>query len=193
MSLFVCLFGSQYSSNLWWTSPYQGWNLRYPKAGRRVPLRAPETDPSLCRVPGEFAVSGLSRVADWPPGRSSSLLRSACWVVGWEFLEQQMYNKPCAPRPPPLVGMTRYASTPRRHTVEVCASPGPQQARPPPCQCPVVSASRQCACAVTPSSRLCLCLAVTNPRSLSSSAFGCNKPSFLWFSLSTVSWLAYFV
>ena len=80
--LFVCLFGSRYSSSLWWTSPYQGWNLRYPKEGRRDPLHAPETDPSLCRVPGEFAVSGLSRVADWPPERSSSLLRSACWVVG---------------------------------------------------------------------------------------------------------------
>jgi hypothetical protein len=61
---------SRYSSSLWWTSPYQGWILRYPKAGRGVPLRAPETDPSFCRVPGGFAVSGLLRVADWPPDRS---------------------------------------------------------------------------------------------------------------------------
>ena len=53
-SLFVCLFGLRYSSSLWWTSPYQGWNMHYLKAGRRDPLCAPETDPSLCRVPGEF-------------------------------------------------------------------------------------------------------------------------------------------
>ena len=65
-------------------------------------------------------------------------------------------NKPCAPRPPQMVGMTRCASTPRRNTVEVCASQGPQQARPPPCQCPVVGASRRCTCAVGPISRLCI-------------------------------------
>ena len=28
--LFVCLFGSRCSGSLWWTSPYQGWTLRYP-------------------------------------------------------------------------------------------------------------------------------------------------------------------
>ena len=39
--LLVCLFVSRCSSSPWWTSPYQGWNLRYPKAGRRGPLRAP--------------------------------------------------------------------------------------------------------------------------------------------------------
>ena len=72
-------------------------------------------------------------------------------------------NKPLCSRPPPLVGMTRYASTPRRHTVEVCASPGPQQARPPPCQCPVVGASRRCTCAVGPSSRLCFVLRFFGP------------------------------
>ena len=65
-------------------------------------------------------------------------------------------TNPCAPRPPPMVGISRCASTPRQHTVEVCASHGPQQARPPPCQCPVVGASRRCTCAVGPSSRLCL-------------------------------------
>ena len=80
--LFVCLFGLRCSGSLWWMSPYQGWTLHYLKAGRRGPLCAPETDPSLCRVPGEFAVSGLLWVADWPPDRSLSLLRLACWVEG---------------------------------------------------------------------------------------------------------------
>ena len=31
-------------------------------------------------------------------------------------------------RPPQMVGMSRLPGTPRQHTVEVCASPGPQQA-----------------------------------------------------------------
>ena len=33
--------------------------LRYPKTGRGGPLRAPETDPSLRRAPGEFSVSAI--------------------------------------------------------------------------------------------------------------------------------------
>ena len=37
-------------------------------------------------------------------------------------------NKPCAPRPPQMVGISRCASTPRQLTVEVSASQGPQQA-----------------------------------------------------------------
>ena len=86
----------------------------------------------------------------------------------------RFFGPPCAPRPPQLVGISRCASTPRQRTVEVCASQGPQQARPPPYQCPVVGASRRCTCAVGPSSRLCF-LAITNPRSC-------------WFFLSTMSW-----
>ena len=64
-------------------------------------------------------------------------------------------NKPCAPRPPQMVGISRCASTPRQHTVEVCASQGPQQARPSSYQCPVVGASHRCTCAVGPSGHLC--------------------------------------
>ena len=67
-------------------------------------------------------------------------------------------------RPPQMVGISRCASTPRQHTVEVSASQGPQQARPSSYQCPVVGASRRCTCAVGPISRLCI-LAITNPRS----------------------------
>ena len=52
-------------------------------------------------------------------------------LVG-SFWNNKCTTNPVPPRPPPLVGMARYASTPRRHTVEVCASLGPQQARPPP-------------------------------------------------------------
>ena len=71
--MFVRLLGSQYSSSLWWTSPYQGRALRYPKAGRGGPLRAPETDPPfagcqgnlLCRDGGVFAsIAGM--VASMP-------------------------------------------------------------------------------------------------------------------------------
>ena len=65
-------------------------------------------------------------------------------------------NKPCAPRPPQMVGISRLPGTPRQHTVEVCASPGPQQAGRTPFQCPVVGASRRCTCAVGPISRLCI-------------------------------------
>ena len=53
---------------------------RYPKAGRGDLVRAPETDPSLRRVPGELAVSGLPRVVDWPPNRSlPTPLGMGCW------------------------------------------------------------------------------------------------------------------
>ena len=55
-----------------------------------------------------------------------------------------------------MVSISRCASTPRRHTVEVSASQGPQQARPSSYQCPVVGASRRCTCAVGPISRLCI-------------------------------------
>jgi hypothetical protein len=48
-------------------------------------------------------------------------------LVG-SFWNNKCTTNPVPPRPPPLVGMARYASTPRRHTVEVCASLGPQQA-----------------------------------------------------------------
>ena len=82
--LFVCLFVSWCFSSLWWTLPDQGWNLHYPKAGRHDPLRVPDTDPSLSRVPGEFAVSGLlgwvGWVADWLPDHSSSLSMLGCWL-----------------------------------------------------------------------------------------------------------------
>ena len=39
-ALLMFLFSvcSRCSSSLWLTSPYQGWTLRYPKAGRGVPL-----------------------------------------------------------------------------------------------------------------------------------------------------------
>ena len=83
-------------------------------------------------------------------------------------------NKPLCSRPPQMVGISRCACTPKQHTVEVCASQGPQQARPPPYQCPVIGASRRCTCAVGPSSRLCF--------------FGHNNPRSCWFSLSSVSW-----
>ena len=52
--LFVCLFVSRTPIVLWWTSPYQGWNLRYPKAGRRGPLRAQDTD-AQCMPPAVLA------------------------------------------------------------------------------------------------------------------------------------------
>ena len=45
-------------------------------------------------------------------------------------------NKPCAPRPPQMVGISRCASTPRQHTVEVSASLGPQQASHLPINAP---------------------------------------------------------
>ena len=42
-------------------SPYQGWTLHYPKAGRGVPLGAPETDPSSM-----FAKHGESEATAQP-------------------------------------------------------------------------------------------------------------------------------
>ena len=59
---------------------------------RRKPT--PEAAPPFAGCRGGLAVSGLSRFADWPPGRSLSLLRSACWVAGWVFLGT---INPCAP------------------------------------------------------------------------------------------------
>ena len=64
-------------------------------------------------------------------------------------------------RPPQLVGISSLPGTPRQHTVEVCASPGPQQAGRTPFQCPVVGASHQCTCAISPSNRLCFLVVKT--------------------------------
>ena len=66
---FVRLFVSRTPIVLWWMLPYQGWNLHYLKAGRCVPLQAQDTDPSLCRAPGEFAVEPLNTKVPWghPP------------------------------------------------------------------------------------------------------------------------------
>ena len=74
---------------------------RPPRAGRRVPCRAPDTDPSLGRAPEEIARrgsrgpqnGGLGRscarteLGVWVPVPRSGGLRSAClvggWVAGW--------------------------------------------------------------------------------------------------------------
>ena len=69
---FVCLFVSRCSSSPWLTSPYQGWTLRYPKAGRGVPLCVPETDPFLCGSLGNLLFRGsrglhIGRPIDYRP------------------------------------------------------------------------------------------------------------------------------
>ena len=56
--LFVCLFDSQCSSSPWWSSPHQGLNLRYPKAGR------PEAD--VGRSSRIFFKKGLGRRGKGP-------------------------------------------------------------------------------------------------------------------------------
>ena len=81
-------------------------------------------------------------------------------------------------RPPKMVGISRLPGTPRQHTVEVCASPGPQQAERTPIN--ALSSVHPVDVHVQ-SVHPVIC------------AFGHNKPSFLWFSLSTVSWLDYMI
>ena len=78
------------------------------------------------------------------------------WLLVGSFWNNKRTINPVLLSTPKIVGISRCASTPRRHTVEVSASQGPQQATPPPYQCPVVGASHRCTCAVGPISRLCI-------------------------------------
>ena len=76
-------------------------------------------------------------------------------------------------RPPQLVGISSLPGTPRQHTVEVCASPGPQQAERTPINAlssvhPVDVRVRS----VRPV--VCAFLALTNPRSFGSVCRPCR-------------------
>ena len=82
-------------------------------------------------------------------------------------------------RPPQMVGISRLPSTPRQLTVELSASLGPQQAG----RIPINALS-----SVHP-----VDVRVQSVRPVVCAFFGRNKPSLLWFCLSTVSWLAYTV
>ena len=49
-------------------------------------------------------------------------------VCAWYRYNKGTLKATLCSRPPPMVGISRLPGTPRQHTVEVCASPGPQQA-----------------------------------------------------------------
>ena len=117
---FVCLFVSRCSSSPWSTLLYQGWTLRYLKAGRGVPLCVPETDPFLCGSLGNLLFRGsrglhTGRPIDYRPYST----RHVGLLVKSAFLATL-----CSCQPP-MAGILRLPSTPRRHTMGVSAPPWP--------------------------------------------------------------------
>ena len=98
---------------------------------------------------------------------------AGCWVVGWELF----FGHPVLPSTP-RVSILQFASTLRRHTLEVCAPQGPGQALPAPYQRHVAGTSRQCACAVSLPNCLCILVKLhTEEEAFKPSLCGSTQPT----------------
>ena len=104
--------------------------------------------PRFVGCQGGIAVSGPSRVADWPPNRPP--FPTPPGVLGC-----------CAPVHPKRAGISRLPRTPRRRLGGESTTRS-SDGRPRPHQRPVVSPWRRCTCAISQPDRLCL-LAVKTP------------------------------
>ena len=94
--LLVCLFVLWCSSSPWWTLPYQGWTLRYPKAGRGGPSQDQKTDPTLT------GARGIHRIGDF--GLKCDMIYAPfpcpCRPRGWQLLIRGLVKHKPALRPP---------------------------------------------------------------------------------------------
>ena len=90
------LFGLRCSGGLWWMSPYQGWNLCYPKAGRRDPLH-------MCAGNQPLPLQGTRGICCFRALTGCRLATQSIIVPAYSaqhvglLVESFWNNKPCAP------------------------------------------------------------------------------------------------